>query len=421
MRNHLPHLTYSKYLLAACLVLAARHASAFQFLGAAGQGQAFGQVGQKAQLGEGDRVPTMEAGFTKPGPDGAAQLFIEATMPEGAHTYSITQPEGGPTRTKIKVESSAKAPKIGKFHTVGKPKVTRDDSIFPVPMEEQSGKVKWFAPIKLAAGTKPESLKIEGKVYMQLCDENGCAMPKDYAFTATYQPKVEPEKEPKETPASKPATKPESPTAAKGTGAGANTSAVPPTANSPKGGNANSATAQVKWRRFTSVSDLHDLIGGNFDAEAIRANVQHSDTQLSLGRAILFGLLGGLILNIMPCVLPVIGLKIVSFVQQSGHNRAKAFALNVWYSAGLLAVFLILASLAVGPQKLGWGQLFAETWFPITLSAVIFVMGLSFMGVWEVPLPAFLGGGRAGQLAAQEGALRGLLQRRFDDAPGYAL
>ena len=165
----------------------------------------------------------------------------------------------------------------------------------------------------------------------------------------------------------------------------------------------NAQRKDIKWSRFTSVSDLHDLVGGNFDINAIRANVQQTETNLSVPRAILFGLLGGLILNIMPCVLPVIGLKILSFVQQSGHNRGKAFTLNVWYSAGLLAVFLILASLAVGPQKLGWGQLFAETWFPISLCAVVFVMALSFMGVWEVPLPGFAASGKAGKLAAQEG------------------
>src|SRR5262249_41006684 len=101
----------------------------------------------------------------------------------------------------------------------------------------------------------------------------------------------------------------------------------------------NAQRKELKWWRFTSVSDLHDLVGGNFDVNAIHANVERTETNLSVPRAILFGLLGGLILNIMPCVLPVIGLKILSFVQQSGHSRGKAFALNVWYSAGLLAVF----------------------------------------------------------------------------------
>ena len=112
--------------------------------------------------------------------------------------------------------------------------------------------------------------------------------------------------------------------------------------------------------------------------------------------AVFAGFVGGLIFNIMPCVLPVIGLKILSFVQQAGHNRRKAFMLNVWYSAGLLAVFFILASLAVGPQRLGWGELFGEAWFTITLTAVVFVMALSFMGVWEVPLPTFSGARQGG-------------------------
>src|SRR5262249_28279233 len=52
------------------------------------------------QLGEGDRVPKLEAGITAPDKNNVAQLFILATMPEGAHTYSITQLDGGPLRTK---------------------------------------------------------------------------------------------------------------------------------------------------------------------------------------------------------------------------------------------------------------------------------------------------------------------------------
>ena len=161
---------------------------------------------------------------------------------------------------------------------------------------------------------------------------------------------------------------------------------------------------RLTWRHFTTVAALRELVGGAFSVEQIHANVRGENKSLGVFGAILFGFLGGLILNVMPCVLPVIGLKILSFVEQSGHNRRKAFMLNVWYSAGLLAVFFLLASLAVGPQRLGWGELFGETWFTITLTAVVFVMGLSFMGLWEVPLPAFLGSGKAGELARQEGA-----------------
>ncbi len=76
------------------------------------------------------------------------------------------------------------------------------------------------------------------------------------------------------------------------------------------------------------------MVGPVFDVEQIRENVRKEAVDLGIVGAIFAGFLGGLIFNIMPCVLPVIGLKILSFVEQSGHNRRKAFMLNVWYSAG---------------------------------------------------------------------------------------
>ena len=50
----------------------------------------------------------------------------------------------------------------------------------------------------------------------------------------------------------------------------------------------------------------------------------------------------------MPCVLPVIGLKILSFVEQSHHSRRQVLVLNLWYTLGLMSVFMVLATLACG-------------------------------------------------------------------------
>ena len=58
----------------------------------------------------------------------------------------------------------------------------------------------------------------------------------------------------------------------------------------------------------------------------------------------------------MPCVLPVIGLKVLSFVEQARHDRAQALVLNLWYSAGLLAVFVVLATLAISPRNWAGGN-----------------------------------------------------------------
>ena len=155
---------------------------------------------------------------------------------------------------------------------------------------------------------------------------------------------------------------------------------------------------------FTERRGTAQIVGPGLEYRSKRCGsiVHEQASSLGIMKAIFWGFLGGLILNVMPCVLPVIGLKILSFSQQSGHDRRKAFMLNLSYSMGLVAVFLVLAMLAV-LLHFGWGELFGMNWFKITLAAVVFVMSLSFMGVWEAPLPTFLGGGKTGELAAQEG------------------
>ena len=131
----------------------------------------------------------------------------------------------------------------------------------------------------------------------------------------------------------------------------------------------------------------------------------------SLAPIVGFSLLGGLILNLMPCVLPVIGLKVLSFVQQGGESRARIFALNVWFAAGLLLVFVLLATLAAFGsllpflgENLAWGQQFTYTGFKVAMVVVVFAFALSFLGVWEVPIPGFAQSSASGKLQQKEGA-----------------
>jgi len=129
---------------------------------------------------------------------------------------------------------------------------------------------------------------------------------------------------------------------------------------------------------------------------------------LSLPLALLAGLVGGLILNLMPCVLPVLGLKLMSFAQQSGRARQEIFQLNLWYCAGLYAVFFVLATASVAANlglagnNLAWGEQFTSSGFNITMSAIVFSFALSFLGVWELPIPGFIGS-TAGKVQTQEG------------------
>ena len=136
--------------------------------------------------------------------------------------------------------------------------------------------------------------------------------------------------------------------------------------------------------------------------QSSKLSLAQMDQDLSLLTVIGFSLLGGLILNLMPCVLPVIGLKLMSFAEQGGESRGRILALNVWYAIGLISVFLVLATLSAF-LNMSWGQQFTFTWFKVTMIAFVFAMALSFLGTWELPIPGFAGTGQANKLQEKEG------------------
>jgi thiol:disulfide interchange protein len=105
----------------------------------------------------------------------------------------------------------------------------------------------------------------------------------------------------------------------------------------------------------------------------------------------------------------VIGLKVMSFVEQSGKNRGHAFMLNVWFAAGIISVFLVLGLLAA-TIGLKWGGQNGTTSFNVTIAAVVFAMALSLLGVWEIPIPGFFGSGSVQSAASKEGPLGAFLK-----------
>ena len=115
--------------------------------------------------------------------------------------------------------------------------------------------------------------------------------------------------------------------------------------------------------------------------------------------------LAGLILNAMPCVLPVIGLKVMSFVQQAGESRFRIFLLNFTFALGLMTVFWVLATLAAF-FGMGWGDWLTRSMVgSIIITSVVFAFGLSMLGIWEIPIPGISGGvGGQGQEEGLSGA-----------------
>lgn len=102
------------------------------------------------------------------------------------------------------------------------------------------------------------------------------------------------------------------------------------------------------------------------------------------------GFLGGLLLNLMPCVLPVISLKIFGFVQQAGEAKDRIFRLGLAFCAGVFAFFAIVATLIVAlasfGKSFGWGAQFSNPVLLTVMIGVVFVFGLSLLGVFEITL-----------------------------------
>ncbi|MFO0837768.1 MAG: protein-disulfide reductase DsbD family protein [Phycisphaerae bacterium] len=103
----------------------------------------------------------------------------------------------------------------------------------------------------------------------------------------------------------------------------------------------------------------------------------------------LFAFLGGVILNVMPCVLPVISLKIFSFMQQAGDGPERVLRMGLVYALGILASFLALAVVMVW-FGVAWGGWMQEPSFLIVLMALVLAFSLSLMGVFELRLPGMI-------------------------------
>ncbi len=105
---------------------------------------------------------------------------------------------------------------------------------------------------------------------------------------------------------------------------------------------------------------------------------------------LLYAFLGGLILNVMPCVLPVIALKILGFVNQSREHPRRVRTLGLLYTLGVIASFAVLAGLVIGlkaaGQKVGWGMQFSNPQFIVILAVIVTLVALNLFGLFEVTL-----------------------------------
>lgn len=135
----------------------------------------------------------------------------------------------------------------------------------------------------------------------------------------------------------------------------------------------------------TSNIQQADDSGWTFAPRAVQEETEVS----SLGKAVLLGLLAGFLLNCMPCVLPVLTLKASAMlVVGDGDKAARARRFrehNIFFAAGVLTQFFVLAMI-LGTAGLIWGQIFQSVTFVAAMLVVVFLLGLSMLGLFTLPI-----------------------------------
>lgn len=322
---------------------------------------------------------------------GIGVLEVTANCDAGYHVYQFVPGEDETTFRTLMVMSEKSAIQFGQ-------PVTKAKLITDKYLEEAKyygGKVVWLIPFKVPNATSGgQELPIELQIGFLTCNEGSCDEPSAVKFRGAVT-----------------------------VGEEQGTSESPLTVTQ---GNYNEVVenpALVSWidgdidvpatsRSMSRVAvDTTDSEASELDSEGAPAEGTQSLTAFHVFAA----LLGGFILNFMPCVLPVIGLKVMSFLNQAGNSHGRIVGLNLAYVGGILAVMLTLALLTVGAkffadEAFGWGEQFTRLEFKVALACLVFAMALSFLGVWEIPIPGFATSSKSGELMEKEGAFGAFLK-----------
>jgi len=171
-------------------------------------------------------------------------------------------------------------------------------------------------------------------------------------------------------------------------------------------------TSSQGWRPDRSLTGLRiDAVFGQAPAAApAAASLPAPPAAGGFLGTLALAFVGGLILNLMPCVFPVLGIKILGFVNQAGSDRRKVTLHGLVFTAGVLVSFWVLAGilavLRAGGSQLGWGFQLQSPAFVFGLAAAMLAFALNMSGVFEFGLTAT---GIGSQLQSKSGLVGSFL------------
>ena len=383
----------------ACLSARFRHALAAAALLAAAAAPAGAAIPrpEKAKLALQAEHPAVAAGET-------ARISALVSIEAGWHVNSHTPTFDYLIPTELELELPAGWP----VAAIDYPPARKKSFAFAdVPLSVYDGDVVIAAQVKLPAGAKPGAIIIGARLHYQACDHSQCLPPVTTRSQLTLTVAA----------AQHGATSPGGAGGAADRSSGGGPSGVQAAAGIASGDEAPSPLPGHTPARLSGARDTASTAtppsapaasaaGTAAHAKATAPAARRPVRLGSLAGMLLIAVLGGLILNAMPCVLPVVSLKVFGLVQSAAHGRREVVVRGALaIAAGILVSFAALAALAVAAAAaggaVGWGVQFQRPGFVAFLAVVVTLFCLNLWGLFEIPLPRALG--RLGHVATREG------------------
>ncbi len=149
----------------------------------------------------------------------------------------------------------------------------------------------------------------------------------------------------------------------------------------------------------TSDSSSVNLVASENDSNSVTSKSTSSTQQMSLGIALLLAFVGGMILNLMPCVFPVLSIKVLGFVKHAGEGRQEAIKHSMAYTTGILLSFWVLTAIMLSfraaGEQVGVGFQLQSPVMLVILIYVLLLFSLNLFGVFELGTSLTTMGGSA--------------------------
>ena len=295
-------------------------------------------------------------------------LYVQVVVGDGYHTYS--QNHGGVERkSKFEVPDSDQFKIVGPFEPDHPPhQYQQDGSAY----ETFEGTVVWSAPFTFVEGVDRNNLLIQVTYRGQACDENSCQPPITEKMDASFD------------------------------GDDASLIVRAPTAgfDQPTQSDAPEELEVAAPETLEQAEALAALYDADAKVKYVRLD---GSTGIGTFSTALFGaFVGGMLLNLMPCVFPVLGLKVMGFVVQAGNDPKKIKMHGIAFTLGLIFSMWVLAGAILGIKaftgnEVNWGQQMGNPYFIGGVVILLFVLGLNLAGVFEMGLFMTRAGGSGQQ------------------------